>query len=108
MVPRAICASQHESVISLKLNLFQCAVIVKLNLTQSIVELNVNLYLFGSSISLQGAILENNPAEGIVVANQSLVLQNASRARTGIYTCVGSNREGDGESNPVQLDIRCE
>lgn len=59
-------------------------------------------------ISLQGNILENNPAEGIVVANQSLVLQNASRARTGIYTCVGSNREGDGESNPVQLDIRCE
>lgn len=42
------------------------------------------------------------------MANQSLVLQNASRARTGIYTCVGSNREGDGESNPVQLDIRCE
>ncbi|XP_030554224.1 uncharacterized protein LOC115757909 isoform X5 [Drosophila novamexicana] len=53
-----------------------------------------------------GEILANNPAEGIVVANQSLVLQNASRARTGIYTCIGSNREGDGESNPVQLDIR--
>ncbi|XP_023164952.2 nephrin isoform X5 [Drosophila hydei] len=65
-----------------------------------------NPWIYKVSWRHNGAILENNPAEGIVVANQSLVLQNASRARTGIYTCVGSNREGDGESNPVQLDIR--
>ncbi|XP_062134765.1 nephrin isoform X4 [Drosophila sulfurigaster albostrigata] len=65
-----------------------------------------NPWIYKVSWRHNGKILESNPAEGIVVANQSLVLQNASRARTGIYTCVGSNREGDGESNPVQLDIR--
>ncbi|XP_055382448.1 uncharacterized protein LOC129612717 [Condylostylus longicornis] len=65
-----------------------------------------NPWVYKVSWRHNGAPLENNIAEGIVVANQSLVLQNVSRARSGIYTCVGSNREGDGESNAVQLDIR--
>ncbi|XP_037715311.1 uncharacterized protein LOC119550586 isoform X2 [Drosophila subpulchrella] len=65
-----------------------------------------NPWIYKVSWRHNGEILANNPAEGIAVSNQSLVLQNASRARSGIYTCVGSNREGDGESNPVQLDIR--
>ncbi|XP_017150580.1 uncharacterized protein LOC108160840 isoform X5 [Drosophila miranda] len=65
-----------------------------------------NPWIYKVSWRHNGAILANNPAEGIAVSNQSLVLQNASRARSGIYTCVGSNREGDGESNSVQLDIR--
>lgn len=57
--------------------------------------------------SLQGKQLYNNQAAGIVVTNQSLVLQSITRARAGLYTCVGHNQEGDGESNPVQLDVKC-
>lgn len=55
----------------------------------------------------QGKPLYNNILAGIIVANQSLVLQNVTRARSGSYTCIGINNEGDGESNTVQLDIKC-
>ncbi|KAL7017506.1 hypothetical protein ACKWTF_010402 [Chironomus riparius] len=49
--------------------------------------------------------LHNNPQEGIIIRNQSLVLQNISRVRLGEYVCIASNSEGDGYSQPVQLNV---
>ncbi|KAF7280020.1 hypothetical protein GWI33_006454 [Rhynchophorus ferrugineus] len=53
-----------------------------------------------------GQQLFHNSAAGTIVSNQSLVLQSITTARSGLYTCVGHNQEGDGESNPVQLDVK--
>ncbi|XP_031626202.1 nephrin-like isoform X1 [Contarinia nasturtii] len=65
-----------------------------------------NPWVYKVSWRHNGKTLDNNVPEGIIVANQSLVLQNVSRSKSGLYTCIGSNREGDGESNPVHLDIK--
>ncbi|CAK9813985.1 Protein turtle homolog B [Anthophora quadrimaculata] len=53
-----------------------------------------------------GNPLYHNPTAGTIISNQSLVLQSVTRSRAGIYTCIGSNRIGDGESNPLNLDIK--
>ena len=44
---------------------------------------------------------------GVIIANQSLVMQNVRRDSSGIYTCVAHNIEGDGVSNPMTLNVRC-
>ncbi|XP_044744412.1 nephrin-like isoform X1 [Coccinella septempunctata] len=52
-----------------------------------------------------GRQLNINVAGGIIVSNQSLVLQGVSRSTAGNYTCVGYNTEGDGESKPFYLNV---
>ncbi|XP_046627904.1 synaptogenesis protein syg-2-like isoform X9 [Neodiprion virginianus] len=65
-----------------------------------------NPWVYKVSWRHNGNPLYHNAAAGTIVSNQSLVLQSVTRSRTGIYTCVGSNREGDGESNALNLDIK--
>lgn len=59
---------------------------------------------------LQGQLLSHNVGRGrgIIISNQSLVLQAVSRDSAGNYTCVGYNTEGDGESNYFYLNVMCE
>ncbi len=51
--------------------------------------------------------LVHNVQSGVIISNQSLVLQNVKRHASGIYTCVAHNIEGDGVSNPMTLNVRC-
>lgn len=51
--------------------------------------------------------LHHNISAGIILSDQSLVLQSVTRASAGEYTCLAVNAEGRGTSNPVELRIRC-
>ncbi|XP_047356608.1 nephrin-like isoform X2 [Vespa velutina] len=53
----------------------------------------------------QGKALYHNVTQGIIISNQSLVLQGVDRKSAGNYTCVGYNVEGDGESSPFYLNV---
>ncbi|XP_066592853.1 uncharacterized protein [Prorops nasuta] len=53
----------------------------------------------------QGKTLHHNVTQGIIISNQSLVLQGVDRKSAGNYTCVGYNTEGDGESTPFYLNV---
>ncbi|XP_068234650.1 uncharacterized protein [Palaemon carinicauda] len=42
---------------------------------------------------------------GALITNSTLRLPNVTADMRGLYTCVGSNREGDGQSNAVNLNV---
>lgn len=56
----------------------------------------------------QGTELHHNVTAGVILSDQSLVLQNVVRQQAGDYTCLAVNNEGRGTSNPVTLRVRCE
>ncbi|CRL07921.1 CLUMA_CG020866, isoform A, partial [Clunio marinus] len=69
------------------------------------IKANPSVYRVGWRHNDNDNELQNNPQEGIIISNQSLVLQNITRQRMGQYVCTASNSEGDGFSQPVQLNV---
>lgn len=57
--------------------------------------------------SSQGKRVDENVTNGIILGNQTLVLQAVDTDQAGLYTCVASNVVADGESNALLLDIKC-
>ncbi|XP_042228072.1 uncharacterized protein LOC121870347 isoform X2 [Homarus americanus] len=52
-----------------------------------------------------GAPVEHRVTRGIILQNQTLVLQKITREAAGLYTCAAVNLEGEGESQPVNLRV---
>ena len=47
-------------------------------------------------------------SRGIIITNQSLVLQSISKQTHGQYMCRAGNSQGSVSSNDLYLDIKCE
>lgn len=73
---------------------FECT--VKANPAQSEV-----VWLF------EGRPLANDPVSGVLLTNQSLVMQRVRREHRGFYQCIASNAEGISASNKVFLNVHC-
>ena len=54
----------------------------------------------------EGKEIHTNTSAGVIVSNQSLVLQRVKRKQRGRYTCSAGNGEGEGESNSVHLRVQ--
>lgn len=47
------------------------------------------------------------PTRGVIITNQSLVLQSISKQTHGQYMCRATNAQGSVSSNDLYLDIKC-
>ncbi|XP_022236027.1 hemicentin-1-like [Limulus polyphemus] len=55
----------------------------------------------------EGRELQTDTTVGVIVSNQSLVLQKVQRSSRGRYMCFAKNSEGLGESNVLHLRVQC-
>jgi len=53
-----------------------------------------------------GIVLKHDVSSGIIISNQSLVVQSVTRSDSGHYTCHVFNTEGEGVSNEVGLAVK--
>ncbi len=50
----------------------------------------------------------HNVSGGVIVSNQSLVLQRVELRNAGEFVCAADNDHGAGRSNTVDLRVKCE
>ncbi|XP_045133861.1 nephrin-like isoform X2 [Portunus trituberculatus] len=53
-----------------------------------------------------GDPVEHRGSKGVLIQNQTLVLQGLSKDAAGLYTCKATNSEGEGTSQPVDLSVK--
>lgn len=70
-------------------------------------DIRANPWVTEISWFFEGRELHTNVSAGLIISNQSLVLQKVQRTNRGHYTCAASNSEGLGESKPLYLSIQC-
>jgi len=94
--------------------------ILKLNLGSALDESNIkegNDVYFECSVRARpaytrlswwkdGEQLEHDLSKGVIISNQSIVLQGVKRKNSGNYTCRVANTEGEGVSNVVTLAVQ--
>ncbi|XP_076366226.1 nephrin-like [Tachypleus tridentatus] len=54
----------------------------------------------------EGKPIRNKHDEGIIISNQSLVLQHIRITSRGTYQCIAYNSEGSGRSNEVEINLK--
>lgn len=55
----------------------------------------------------EGRSISTDISNGVIISNQSLILQNVGRESRGIYQCLGQNEQGEILSNPLFLRVKC-
>lgn len=72
--------------------------------------LRLNIFTIYSIKNSNRFVLQDkqlHSSRGIIISNQSLVLQSISKASFGQYFCRATNVQGSVSSNEVFLDIKC-
>ena len=70
--------------------------------------ISANPWVTEVSWYFEGKQLTSNSSSGMIIANQSLVLQKVKRVHRGHYWCSAINNQGKGESHHFFLKVLCE
>ena len=56
---------------------------------------------------LQNETIMQDVSRGVLISDNSLVLQKINKNQAGNYTCFASNLEGDTESESITIKVKC-